>query len=61
MIFITSHEDMAFLTFERRLGAIDFIVKSSDLDKTRARILYAIENAIDKISKFDYIKRNRRL
>ena len=48
---------MAFLTFERRLGAIDFIVKSSDLDKTRARILYAIENAIDKISKFDYIKR----
>ena len=58
LIFITSHEDMAFLTFERRLGAIDFIVKSSDLDKTRARILYAIENAIDKISKFDYIKRN---
>ena len=43
---------------ERRLGAIDFIVKSSELDKTRARILYAIENAIDKISKFDYIKRN---
>lgn len=58
LIFITSHKNMAFLTFERRLGAVDFIVKSDNLDKMHRRVEYAIEKAINTISKYDYIQKN---
>lgn len=35
IIFVTSHADLSLITFRRRLGPIDYIVKTSDLDKFR--------------------------
>lgn len=58
LVFITSHKNMAFLTFERKLGAVNFIVKTGNVERLQKDITYSIENAIDAIDKFDYIQRN---
>lgn len=56
VIFITSHDDLSLVTFERRLGPVDYIVKSSDSDKLRRRIVNTIEVAINNLEKDNYMK-----
>ncbi|WP_301049387.1 LytTR family DNA-binding domain-containing protein [Lactobacillus intestinalis] len=58
LIFITSHQDMAFLTFKRKLGAVDFIVKNGDKVDLQKDINYALQNATQAISNADLIKKN---
>lgn len=58
LIFITSHQDMAFLTFKRKLGAVGFIVKNGDKVDLQKDINYALQNATQAISNADLIKKN---
>lgn len=58
LIFVTSHKNMAVLTFERKLGAVNFIVKTNNVERFQEDITYSIESAIEAINKFDYIQRN---
>lgn len=48
-IFVTSHHEMAFLTFERRLGPVDYIVKVEDELKFQERLNVAIQQAVENI------------
>lgn len=56
VIFITSHADLSIITYQRRLGPIDYIVKTPDLDKLKQRIVKTIEVAIYNLHKFNYMK-----
>lgn len=58
LIFITSHQDMAFLTFKRKLGAVDFIIKNGNIDDLQKDVNYALQSAIEAISNADFIKKN---
>lgn len=49
IIFVTSHENMAFLTFKRKLGAVDFIVKNGDIADLYDNIEYTLKNAVNNI------------
>lgn len=52
IIFVTSHAEFSFLTFEYRIGAIDYIIK--DIQKNWAREIFdclkTIENRLIKLS-----------
>lgn len=57
IIFVTSHADLSLITFRRRLGPIDYIVKTSDLDKFRQTMVKTIEVVIYNLHKFNYMKK----
>ena len=57
IIFVTSHADLSLITFRRRLGPIDYIVKTSDLDKFRQMMVKTVEVAIYNLHKFNYMKK----
>lgn len=57
IIFVTSHADLSLITFRRRLGPIDYIVKTSDLDKLRQMMVKTVEVAIYNLHKFNYMKK----
>lgn len=57
IIFVTSHADLSLITFRRRLGPIDYIVKTPDLDKFRQTMVKTIEVAIYNLHKFNYMKK----
>lgn len=48
----------AFLTFQRRLGASNFIVKNGNADDLRRDVTYSLEQAVDAIAKYRYIQKN---
>lgn len=56
IIFVTSHEDLSIITFRRRLGPVDYIVKSDDFDELKKRVIKTIEVAIYQLHKFNYMK-----
>lgn len=58
LIFITSHQDMAFLTFKRKLGAVDFIIKNGNVGDLQKDVNYALQSATKAISNADFIKKN---
>ncbi|MBP1047234.1 response regulator transcription factor [Enterococcus sp. BWM-S5] len=47
IVFVTSHVEFGFLTFEYKLGAFDYIVKTADSDILRSKIFATIK-AIEK-------------
>lgn len=57
IIFVTSHADLSLISFERRLGPVDYIVKTSDFDKLKARVVKTLEVAIYRLQKFNYMKK----
>lgn len=56
IIFVTSHADLSLITFKRRLGPVDYIVKTDDIEELRKRVVATLEVAIDNIEKYDYRK-----
>lgn len=56
IIFVTSHADLSLITFRRRLGPIDYIVKTGDLAELRSTMVKTIEVAIYNLHKFNYMK-----
>ncbi|TSO25813.1 LytTR family DNA-binding domain-containing protein [Lactobacillus sp. LL6] len=51
IVFITSYKDMAFLTYKRRIGAIDYIIKSWDnISSMQKRLNDTLENIIHEYS-----------
>lgn len=57
IIFVTSHADLSLITFRRRLGPIDYIVKTTDMDKLRKIMVKTVEVAIYNLHKFNYMKK----
>lgn len=57
IVFVTSHADLAFIAFERRLGSIDYIIKSSDVDVFKRRVVETIEVALHQLKNMNYIKK----
>lgn len=57
IIFVTSHEDLSIITYERYLGPVDYIVKTSDTQKLKKRIMKAVKRAMTNLDQFDSIKR----
>lgn len=49
LIFITSYADLSIITFKRRLGPIDYIVKTNDLDAMKQRITETLDVAINQL------------
>lgn len=58
IIFITAHEELAFLTFQRRINPLDYIVKTTDQRKLQRRLTETLELAIRHLNKFDYIQKH---
>lgn len=56
IIFVTSHEDMSIITYRRRLGAIDFIVKTQDESELTKRVVETLGIAIDRLSRENLMK-----
>lgn len=57
VIFVTSYDDLSIITYRRRLGPIDYIVKTRDFNKLKQRIIATIEIAIDNLHKFNLKKK----
>lgn len=56
IIFVTSHADLSLITFRRRLGPIDYIVKTGDIDEFRKTMVKTVGVAIYNLHKFNYMK-----
>lgn len=48
IIFITSHEELSFMTFKYRVEAMDYIIKGSE-DKVRERVIECIESVQNRL------------
>lgn len=57
IIFVTSHEDLSIITFERYLGPVDYIVKTSDKQELKKRIMKALKKSMANLDQFSKIKR----
>nr|WP_243464859.1 response regulator [Limosilactobacillus reuteri] len=55
IIFITTHEELAFLTFQRRINPLDYIVKTTDQRKLQRRLTETLGLAIRHLNQFEYI------
>jgi two-component system response regulator AgrA len=51
IIFLTSHADLSIITYRRRLGPVDYIVKGADPMAQRRRIVETVEVALDQLHK----------
>ncbi|CCK83039.1 AbpR response regulator [Lactobacillus equicursoris 66c] len=51
IIFVTSHADLSIITYQRRLGPIDYIVKSSNIADLTTRISDTLKSAINTLKK----------
>lgn len=58
IVFITTHEELAFLTFQRRINPLDYIVKTTDQRKLQRRLTETLELAIRHLNQFDYIQKH---
>ncbi|EDX43289.1 LytR/AlgR family response regulator transcription factor [Limosilactobacillus reuteri] len=56
IIFITTHEELAFLTFQRRINPLDYIVKTTNQRKLQRRLTETLELAIRHLNQFEYIQ-----
>ncbi len=52
IIFMTTHDELALLTFERQIEALDYIIKNDNEEKIQAKISRDLEKASTKISEF---------
>lgn len=50
IVFVTNYQDMAFLTYQRRIGAVDYIVKSADVYAMQKRMNETLEDIIANYS-----------
>lgn len=60
IIFITTHADLSLISFERRLGPVDYIVKprnKEDYDRFKQRLVATLEISISNIENFDYTEK----
>lgn len=57
IIFVTSHADLSIFTYQRRLGPVDYIVKTDEMDKFKRRLVQTIEVALKHIAQFNYMKK----
>ena len=60
IIFITTHDDMSLITFQRRLGPVDYIVKpknDKEFDSFKQRLVKTIELSLDHLHKYSYMKK----
>lgn len=58
IIFITTHEELAFLTFQRRINPLDYITKTTNQRDLQRRLTETLELAIRNLNEFNYIKKN---
>lgn len=60
IIFITTHTDLSLISFERRLGPIDYIVKPKNEDEYtqfQQRVVETVEIAISNLKNFDFVQK----
>lgn len=50
IIFVTNYKDMAFLTYQRRIGAVDYIIKSNNQVNMQRRLNDTLEDIIRNYS-----------
>lgn len=55
LVFITSHSEMSYLTFEYKLEALDFIVKNN-INQMKYRIEEVLKKALERIAENDQSK-----
>ena len=51
IIFLTSHSDLSIITYRRRLGPVDYIVRGAEPVAQRRRIVETVEVALDQLHK----------
>lgn len=50
IVFVTSHSEMSYMTFQYRLEAMDYIVKEQGDDMIRQRVYHCLMNANERFS-----------
>ena len=50
IIFVTTHDELALMTFHRRIGALDYIIKDSTRSEFQGRITEALALALENIA-----------
>ena len=58
IIFITTHDELALLTFEYQIEALDYIVKSNEEAKIQTKITQDLEKSAYKLEEFIEKKNN---
>jgi len=48
IVFVTTHSELAFLTFKHKIEALDYIVKDADLGEIRSKIVQCVQVAHDR-------------
>ena len=56
IIFVTSHADLSIITYQRELGPVDYVVKTSDIVEFQKYVIRAIKKATQSINQFEYKK-----
>lgn len=56
IIFVTTHEEMSLMTFQRRIGPIDYIVKGDPVAMQR-RITTTLQLAIKNLAEWNHTKK----
>lgn len=57
IIFVTSHADLSIITYQRRLGPVDYIVKSPNQVEFKKRVIKTLDVATYQLSKLNQIKK----
>ena len=48
IVFVTTHEEMAILTFERQIGPLDYITKSTNDEQFQQRVTNFMYTALQR-------------
>ena len=56
IIFVTSHADLSIITYRRRLGPVDYIVKTDKFNEYKKRVIKTVEIALYQLTKMNYLK-----
>ncbi|MBD5429112.1 response regulator transcription factor [Lactobacillus sp.] len=57
IIFVTSHQHFAFLTYQRRINALDYILKNLPATKFQERITETLTQAKDNLLQFSQVEK----
>lgn len=58
IIFVTSQKELAFLTFEYKIEALDYIVKTADEEEMQKQVTYCLKLAFER-QQSEQVKKGR--
>jgi len=48
IVFVTTHTELAFLTFQHKIEALDYIIKEADFEEIKSKVVQCVQIAHDR-------------